>query len=174
LIELASKLKINGVVLNALNVWKPEIEKLKLGEKEKGEFKKVLEKSKKLGAKLKISTNIQDFLNFLFLESANVMDKTMVDKVKKSQHSFVSVACYYPWYNISIFSDGRALPCFILKDEGENVKNKPLKEIWFGDYFDKIRQTFLENRLKQDCSRCNPWNLPKMEEIRTELRDHSS
>ncbi|MEM7825959.1 MAG: SPASM domain-containing protein, partial [Candidatus Aenigmatarchaeota archaeon] len=82
---------------------------------------------------------------------------------------FASVACYYPWYNISIFADGNVLPCFILKDKSENVREKTLKEIWFGSYFNEIRKAFLKNKLKVDCSKCNPWNLPKMEEIRNKL-----
>jgi MoaA/NifB/PqqE/SkfB family radical SAM enzyme len=169
MIKLAKKLNINGICLNALNVWKPEINKLKLSEKETEELKEILWKSKKLAKKLGISTNVEDFLNFLFFEKANVMNKAMVEEVKISKNPFASVACYYPWYNISIFSDGRTLPCFILKDEGENVKNKSLKEIWFGEYFNEIREMFLKNKLKDDCSKCNPWNLPKMKEIRDKL-----
>jgi radical SAM protein with 4Fe4S-binding SPASM domain len=98
------------------------------------------------------------------------MNKAMIEEVKRSKDPFVSIACYYPWYNISIFADGRALPCFILKDKGENVREKSLKEIWFGKYFNEIREIFLKNKLKEDCSKCNPWNLPKMKEIRNELQ----
>ncbi|MEM5829504.1 MAG: radical SAM protein [Candidatus Aenigmatarchaeota archaeon] len=170
MIKLAKKLKIDGVLLNALNVWKPEVNKLRLNEREKEEFKKILKISEELAKKLKISTNAQDFSKFLFIEKANVMNEAMVEEVGKTDDPFTSIACYYPWYNISIFADGKALPCFILKDEGENVKNKSLKEIWFGEYFTEIRQMFLENRLKEDCSKCNPWNLPKMEEIRNKLQ----
>lgn len=170
MVKLAYKLKIQGVLLNALNVWKPEINKLKLNKKESKKLKEVLEKSEKLISKLKISTNIQDFSKFLFVERANVMNRAMVNEVKESKDTFTSIACYYSWYNISIFADGRTLPCFILKDEGESVKEKSLREIWSGDYFAEMRQTFLKNKLKEDCSKCNPWNLPKMKEIRSRLR----
>lgn len=170
MIKLTHKLKVQGISLNALNIWKPEINKLKLNEKEKKELKIVLKKSDRLANKLKISTNIKSFLEFLFVERANTMNKEMINEVRESKKSFVSIACYYPWYNISIFSDGRALPCFILKDEGESIKEKSLKEIWFGEYFTELRQTFLKNKLKEDCSKCNPWNLPKMKGIRDELQ----
>jgi len=169
LVKLAYQLKVQGMSLNALNIWKPEINELKLNEKVKKVFKEVLEKSEKLTDKLEISTNIQEFLNFFFIEKANVMDEAMVKEVEKNKNSFASLACYYPWFNISIFADGRTLPCFILKDEGENVKKKSLEEIWFGNYFTELRHTFLKNKLKEDCSKCNPWNLPKMNEIRDKL-----
>lgn len=173
MIELTHKLKVDGVLFNALNIWKPEINKLKLNEREERELIKLLKNGQKLSNELKVSTNIDEFLKFLFVEKANVMDKAMVEEVKKGEKDFTKIPCYYPWYNVSIFPDGRTLPCFILKDDGENVKNKSLEEIWFGDYFNTIRKMFLENRLKEDCAKCNPWNLPKMKEIRSKLQDIS-
>jgi radical SAM protein with 4Fe4S-binding SPASM domain len=170
MIKLTHKLKVEGVLFNALNIWKPEINKLKLNEREERELTELLKDGEKLANELGISTNISDFSKFLFVEKANVMNKAMVNEVKKSEEPFASIACYYPWFNISIFPDGRVLPCFILKDEGENIRKKSLKEIWFGEYFNEIRQMFLENRLKEDCSKCNPWNLPKMKEIRGKLK----
>ncbi len=168
MIKLAYKLEIQGINLQALNIWKPEIKKLQLNKKEKVILKNKLKEAKELAKKLNLSTNFDDFLNFLYVEKANIMNVAMTEKVKK-KNDFTSIACYYPWYNISIFADGNTLPCFILKDKGENVKQKSLKEIWFGEYFNKIRRSFLENRLKEDCAKCNPWNLPKMEEIRNIL-----
>jgi MoaA/NifB/PqqE/SkfB family radical SAM enzyme len=171
LIELVYKIKIQGVLLNALNIWKPEANELKLNAEEKKDLKKILERCKKLASKFKIYTNIQDFLNLLLVEKANYMDKAMLKVVKEKRNLFIPTnrykptACYSPWFNVSIFADGRTLPCFILKEKGENVRERSLKEIWFGDYFSEVRQTFLKNRLKEDCSKCNTWNLPKMKEI---------
>lgn len=170
MVKFAHKLKVEGISLNALNIWKPEIKQLKLNQKEKREFREILRKGRKLADKLKVSTNIEEFSRFLFIERANVMNKAMVEVVEKNKDPFTSIACYYPWYNISIFSDGRVLPCFILKDEGENIREKSLKEIWFGKYFNGIREMFLKNKLKEDCAKCNPWNLPKMKEIRNKLK----
>ena len=169
LIKLANNLGVDGVGLQALNIWKPEVMKLQLNQNEKKELKKILKKADEVANKLHVATNIKEFSGFLFVEKANIMNKAMVQEVKKSKDIFTSIACYYPWYNISIFADGRTLPCFILKDEGENVKNKSLKEIWYGKYFNEIRQSFLKNKLKKDCEKCNPWNLPKMKEIREKL-----
>jgi len=175
LLKLASKLDVDGVLLNALNIWKPEIKKLSLDENDKKKLLTILEESEKIAKELGVLTNVHEFKNFLFFEKANVMNRAMIEEVKNrkgkksSDVSFDNLACYYPWYNISIFSDGNTLPCFILKDKGENVKEKSLKDIWFGEYFNKIRKTFLKNKLKEDCAKCNPWNLPMMNQIRNEL-----
>jgi MoaA/NifB/PqqE/SkfB family radical SAM enzyme len=170
LFKLAKKLKVNGISLNALNIWKPEIKKLKLNSQQRKELVKILRKCIDMCTKFNLESNVHDFINFLYIEKANVMNKAMVEEVKMEKKDFSSLACYYPWYNISIFADGRTLPCFILKDEGENLREKSLKEIWFGNYFNEIRNKFLENKLKEDCSKCNPWNLPKMKEIRNKLK----
>ena len=170
LFKLAKSLKVDGVSLNALNIWKPEIKKLELNSRQKGELVKILEECKNLSVKFNLESNVQDFSNFLYFEKANVMNKAMVEEVKTKKEDFSSIACYYPWYNISIFADGRTLPCFILKDEGENIREKSLKEIWYGKYFNEVRKMFLRNKLKEDCAKCNPWNLPKMCEIREKLK----
>ncbi|MEM7825960.1 MAG: radical SAM protein, partial [Candidatus Aenigmatarchaeota archaeon] len=50
LMKLTRKLNLEGVCLNALNIWKPEIDKLKLNEKEKIELKKILKRSEKIAS----------------------------------------------------------------------------------------------------------------------------
>jgi len=170
MIELADKLGVDEVLLNALNIWKPEINKLKLNRTQEQELNGILRVARRLALKFGIKTNIDDFLSFNFVEKANIMNEAMKEEHKTRGEGLLSVPCYYPWYNISIFADGRSLPCFILKDEGESVKEKSLKEVWLGSYFEEIRRMFLKNELKEDCSKCNPWNLPKMKEIRNELR----
>jgi MoaA/NifB/PqqE/SkfB family radical SAM enzyme len=172
LFKLAKKLRMNGIFLNALNIWEPEIEKLKLNSQQKKELFVILKKCIGLSSELNLESNVHEFVNFLYVEKANIMNKAMIEEVKIGEKDFASLACYYPWYNISIFADGRALPCFILKDEGESLKEKSLKEIWFGEYFNEIRKRFLKNKLKEDCSKCNPWNLPKMKEIRDRLKNY--
>lgn len=180
LIRFACELKVQGILLNALNTWKHEDNELKLNKDEREELKeelnKILEKGKRLASGFGIHTNIQDFLRFLFFEKANYMNKAMLKTVKENKDSsaafsnYKPVACYSPWSNISIFADGEVLPCFILKDKGENIKKKSLKEIWFGEYFNEVRLSFLKNKLKEDCKKCNPMNLPKMNEIRDVLQ----
>ena len=105
------------------------------------------------------------------LEHANQIDEAMKEeKDNKKEPKFNNLSCYYPWYNISIFSDGRTAPCFLFH-EGTNIENKSLKEIWFGDFFEDVRENFLEDKLKGVCKNCNAWNVEKMDEIRKKLKD---
>ena len=172
MINLARKLHVQDVLINALNIWATEIEAFKLNEKEEKELQEILKKSLELAEKSGVNTNISDFLSSELFEKANVMDKAMTGEVEKNtkMNQFLSIPCYYPWYNISIFSNGIVQPCFIPKEKGKNVLEKGLKEIWFGEFFESFRNTLMENKLSEDCSKCNPWNLTKMNEIRKELR----
>ncbi|MDI6826333.1 MAG: radical SAM protein [Candidatus Aenigmarchaeota archaeon] len=173
IIILARKLNVQDVLINALNIWAPEIESFKLNEKEEKELQGILEESLELAEKNGVNTNIPDFLSSELFEKVNVMDRAMTEEVEKNDdkiNPFLLIPCYYPWYNISIFSNGITQPCFIPKEKGENVLEKSLEEIWSGEFFENFRKDLMNNTLSDDCSKCNPWNLPKMSEIRRELR----
>lgn len=168
MLELAKKVGIDEVLLNALNVWKEEIRKLQLNEKEEDELKKILVSL--LKDKPEVDTNLEEFLAFEFYRSANIMDRKLKDMVRTIRGNGLSKApCFYPWYNISIFADGVVQPCFIPQNVGENIKEKSLREIWFGEIFNRFRRNLLKGTLTDYCARCNPWNLPKMERIRRKL-----
>ncbi|MCD6403439.1 MAG: radical SAM protein [Candidatus Aenigmarchaeota archaeon] len=169
MLKLAERVGVDEVLLNALNIWKQEIEKLKLSKKQEKELEHILKEL--LKNDINVDTNLQEFLAFNFVESANVMNEKLESVVEQTKaKGLLKVPCFYPWYNISIFADGIAQPCFIPQNVGESVKEKSLKEIWFGKVFNDFRKNLLKGSLTGYCARCNPWNLPKMEEIRNELR----
>jgi len=173
MISLARSLSVKDVSVNALNIWAPEIKSFKLSEREEKELKEILRKSLELAKEYGVNTNISDFLKSELFKKANVMDEALTreaDRNSGEMNQFLSIPCYYPWYNISIFSNGITQPCFILKEKGESVLEKSLEQIWFGKFFESFRDTLMGNKLSEDCSKCNPWNLPKMKEIRKELR----
>jgi MoaA/NifB/PqqE/SkfB family radical SAM enzyme len=171
--KLARKFNVQDVLINALNVWSPEIKSLKLNDNQIKDFKEILRKSLISAKNYSIDTNISDFLTSELFEKVNVMDKAMTKEVKinNEMNQFLAIPCYYPWYNISIFSDGIVQPCFILKEKGESLLKKSLEEIWFGNFFNDFRNELMKNKLSEDCSKCNPWNFPKMKQIRNELKN---
>ncbi len=171
MIELAKKLDVQDVLLNALNIWKPEINKLRLNETQEKELEIILNESKKLAEELNIDTNINEFLRSELFKKANIMNEVLEKGVKrKFSHGLLDTPCYYPWYNISIFADGTVQPCFIPRGKGEQIRGKNLKDIWFGKVFSEIREEMKKGKLSKYCAKCNPWNFEKMNEIRNKLR----
>lgn len=170
MIKLANELGVQEVLLNALNIWKPEISNLRLAEEQETELRDMVRESKKLAEELNVGNNFDEFLHSELFRKANVMDDVMEKEVgKTSSNELLNVPCYYPWYNISIFADGMIQPCFIPQGKGESIRGKTLKDIWFGECFSEIRDSMKKNKLSKHCARCNPWNLKKMKEIRNEL-----
>lgn len=170
MIKLASELELQEVLLNALNIWRPEIKSLKLTEEQETELKNIVRESKKLAEELNVGNNFDEFLHSELFRKANAMDDVMKKEVGKIfSNDLLNVPCYYPWYNISIFADGVVQPCFIPQGKGEQIKSRNLRDIWFGESFSEIRESMKKNKLSKYCARCNPWNFKKMEEIRNEL-----
>jgi MoaA/NifB/PqqE/SkfB family radical SAM enzyme len=168
LVRLAHRLGVQELLLNALNVWRPEIETLKLNEVQERRLIPILRRSQALANQLGVSSNMAQFLQDRLFEKANVMDEVMVSEVG-AEVGFTTIPCYYPWYNMAIFPNGMVQACFIPKEKGEFVTAKSLEQIWFGRYFQRVREELLTHRLSEDCSKCNPWNLAKMREIRKKL-----
>jgi len=173
MIKLAKKLGVQEVLLNALNIWKPEIKRLMLGKNQEKELRSLLGESKKLAEGMGVNTNIDEFLQSELFKKANIMDSVLERGVKEAigttSNELLNTPCYYPWYNISIFADGIVQPCFIPQGKGEQIRGKTLKDVWFGDCFSKIREEMKKGKLGKYCARCNPWNLSKTNEIRLEL-----
>lgn len=170
LFELAKKLNVQDILFNALNIWSKDIKKLELNIKQQDKLNKSLKSLRSLAKNLNIGTNIKEFQKFDMFNKANRIVKAMEKEFEK-EDGLLGTPCYVPWYSMSIFADGRVQPCFILQDRGESCVGKSLKEIWFGDYFNGVRQAMLDKKLNQVCSRCNPWNFSKNKEIRNELRE---
>jgi MoaA/NifB/PqqE/SkfB family radical SAM enzyme len=171
MMRLAQSLGIQEVLLNALNIWKPEVNKLKLSKEQEKELIKILDESLKLAKELKVGTNVEEFKDSELFKKANVMNKALESKVEKTEfiNNILKAPCFYPWYNISIFADGIVQPCFIPQGKGEQIRGRSLSEIWFGSRFEKIREELMEGKLSKFCAKCNPWNFRKMGEIRKEL-----
>lgn len=169
LFKLAKKLNVQDVLFNALNIWSEYIKRLELSEKQQNELNKRLENLENLAKKLHIGTNISEFQKLDMFNKANKIVQAMENESEK-ENSILAAPCYMPWYNMSIFADGRVQPCFILQDVGESCREKSLKNIWHSPYFNNIRQAMINKRLNVACSRCNPWSFSKNKEIHDELR----
>jgi MoaA/NifB/PqqE/SkfB family radical SAM enzyme len=126
-------------------------EKLKLSRDERKEFRKYLKKAIKLCRRYHIENNLENFLNREIIGKTNKMDKEIAkNKGKKG------IPCFEPWYNIIIRPNGRVGPCCMFDFSGEYVHNKSLSDIWFGEYFSKIRENLKKGKLMGYCKKCNP------------------
>jgi MoaA/NifB/PqqE/SkfB family radical SAM enzyme len=169
MIELGHEMGCEGVNFEPLMIWSKEGEKLKLSEKQRKELEiqieKVLKKAKELG----VYTNVEN------LREERLVDKRDMREILKEGigpgESILSSPCFSPWLNMEIRVSGRVTACRICNDETgcENVLDKSLKEIWFGEYFEKMRRQFMNGNLPDYCKDCASGLVVEMRNLRNQL-----
>lgn len=135
-----------------------------------------LENAKAIARKYNFKTNV-DKLKLRFIEKINRMDEMILEEAKagetKAGSNFLSVPCYYPWYHMIIRPWGVVGPCCMFDNVGDNVKEKSLKEIWFGSHFNEIRNKLKNALLPNFCFKCNPGQVQENIKIRQVLRRYA-
>jgi MoaA/NifB/PqqE/SkfB family radical SAM enzyme len=149
MIELAKKVNCSIVHFDSLTIHSENGKKLKLNRKQEKEFEEKAKAAKKMAEKYGIWTDV-NFLTTDFLEKSNEM-KDLLEKESNST-DFFSLVCYEPWWHLVIKTDGSAQPCCLYDEKEENVKNKNLKEIWFGNFFEDIRISMRKKKFSIACS----------------------
>ncbi len=167
MIELAKVLKVSIVHFDPLTIHSKMGEKFKLKKKQEKVFEKKAKIAERLAKKYKIWSDI-GFLNTSFLEKKNEMEEILRKEGKSND--FASLICYEPWWHLVIKTDGSAQPCCLYDEKEENVKNKNLKKIWFGEYFENIRKEMLKGKLSKYCSICNAGQVFENRRIREALQ----
>jgi MoaA/NifB/PqqE/SkfB family radical SAM enzyme len=167
MIELAKKVNCSTVHFDSLTVHSKIGEKLKLNRIQEVEFKKNTEYVKKLAEGIGIWTDV-NLLTNEFLEKSNKMKDIL--KKEGSSENFSSLVCYEPWWHLVVKTNGTAQPCCLYDDKEESVKNKSLKNIWFGAFFEKIRENIKHKQFSRYCSICNAGQVFENRRIRNELK----
>ena len=177
MVKLAKNLGIEYIFVEPLIVYSDYGKKLKLKEEHLKDFKKYLQRAKALARRYNIDSNftaIDNNLDSELIKKSSKMNE-IVEKDTEGfeENSVLSVPCYDPWFHMSIKANGKVTACDVSTDNSENVKDKTLNEVWFGDYFEKIRKGFIEKNIPEFCKQCNPshttqrrWLRRMMEELK--------
>ena len=106
--------------------------------------------------KVNIYNNLSAFIDDdLISDSEQSMDTRIAKKTKTIKDPFLSLPCFEPWYNMIILPDGKAAQCSISGGkDGDNVSEKSLEDVWYGDAFNMIRERLLKKNLLNYCKRC--------------------
>jgi MoaA/NifB/PqqE/SkfB family radical SAM enzyme len=154
MLMIAKKYDFKEVLIQPMTIFSKEGEKLKINNTE--EAKKYLRAANKVAKKLKINTNMNSIAkNIGVIENTNQMEKMIEREIRKFENSFLASPCFEPFYNLVIMPDGKAGPCAIAGGMTEaNVREKSLKEIWFGKIFEEFREKLLSGKFFPFCSHC--------------------
>jgi len=153
IVKLASELGVDSIKFESLTVHSKIGGKLELDRKQIEEFQQDIPKIDNLSNELNVKTNILDFI-----------------KKEEKKNGFSNLICYEPWYHLVIKTDGAVGPCCLADDKVINVKEMSLKEIWFGSYFENLRENILKKNFPRYCSICNIGQVFQNQLIRQELK----
>ncbi|MFH1850414.1 MAG: SPASM domain-containing protein [archaeon] len=82
------------------------------------------------------------------------------------------VHCLKPWYNMAIKHDGRTGVCGLtglFAEEGDNIRDRPLLDIWRGEFFARKREEGIKGKLSSHCNKCAPSDVTQTRKLRQEL-----
>jgi MoaA/NifB/PqqE/SkfB family radical SAM enzyme len=171
IVELAHKLNADYFFTEPLMVYSPLQESLKIKEEELKELEKIVEKASYLAKKCEIDNNFateDKNLEKKIVESSSKMKPLLIEEVKNLNMNFISAPCFKPWTQMAIRFDGSVSFCGYAEVR-ENVKNKGLKEIWFGKIFEEARNRMLKKDLYPHCNKCVPSDFTQRRRFRREL-----
>ncbi|MFC1888188.1 radical SAM/SPASM domain-containing protein [Thermodesulfobacteriota bacterium] len=182
----------------------PSIEALNLGEEEIRELDGSVEEAVKASRGVGVKTNVDSLLEKGVVKSrdmkqllnshegiAELDDPPAEDPagpvrheaeteipeetIKEGSGRFIESYCFQPWYKVVIRPDGTVQPCCNFFDHRvENIREKTLREIWSGDYFQGIRHDIMNNIVQGECAKCNVWILKENRTIRSRLMNRTT
>lgn len=170
MVRLASRLGCDGLLLQSLMEAIPECKNLKMDNNEITKFMKIVRETKRLVDFYGIFSNLKEFDDKKYIEEASDIFKLLVSStnIKKD---FFSIPCYEPWYRIAITSEGKVGPCITLAEKkGISIGSQSLKSIWFGEYFNTLRNEIFSRNISETCKKCCIGKVFENREIREELK----
>jgi len=168
MVKFVGEMGVDAFFIEPITVYSEVGERMKLGEEEEKEFVSIAKKAYELCNMLGIETNLNSFFSPRLVESTG----RMLDVLKENKEEDIKLPpCFKPWLEIGIRNDGTVCPCgFYDVSSTENIKQKSLKQIWFGDYFERIRKNFLRGILPPHCQKCCATLVEENRRIRENLR----
>jgi MoaA/NifB/PqqE/SkfB family radical SAM enzyme len=184
IVRLANKVGCEEMLLLPMTVFADSMKDMKLNEGEMKEFQGILLNSMELTKKFNIDTNFRNFLNTKYVEKTDKMDEVIMEEVEviKKEYlkkddpieNFKFLPCFDPWYHVTILANGNIAPCFgsWVWETNVSIKNYTLKELWYGEYFNKFRDIMLTRKLPKSCATCCVWKVFENRNIRDRIEKY--
>jgi len=180
MVKFAKSFNANYLFVDPLIVYSDLGAKLKLKNNHIKEFTKVLENACHLAKEFKLNNNFSGLdknLQSKLIKKTSKMNEVVEEDVKKTKKiklkgfkkKFLSASCYKPFFHMTIKCDGRTTSCDVPIFGGDNIKNKSLKEIWFGKYFKNLREDLMNGEIPDFCMQCNPSHMTQKRAYQREI-----
>ncbi|MFH1850426.1 MAG: radical SAM protein [archaeon] len=160
MVRLARDIGTEYMFVEPIIIYSKWGEELRLTAEHRKEFPKYLKKAIALGRKYGIDSNFStldcNVDDELIEKSSSMHEVVRKDSEEFDGRSLLSVPCYDPWLHMTVKADGRVISCDVATDEGDSIRDRPLSDIWYGPYFERIRKGLLAREIPSYCAQCNP------------------
>lgn len=179
IVEFLNELSGSFINVQTIILYSNEEKKWSLEEEHRKDSQKYIKKAMSVAKKIGIRTNLGSYLDKNVMRDSTEMDKmkdlgaTDTEKINHP-NKFLKAFCFEPFYLITIRSNGIVGSCRLFGDKGDNITNKTLREVWFGEYFSKARQAQMTGDVPNFCSKCGSNEFLENRRIRSELIKLSS
>lgn len=85
----------------------------------------------------------------------------------------MNIPCYYPWLYLMLTAEGNALHCGECTSPQDNIKDKSLREVWWGPSLKRFRRLHSEGKLSPFCGKCRPNVIGDMKLVRKSINEYS-
>lgn len=183
MVELAHKLGVNEIMITPMRIEsgnKTRIEEngLRMDELQKKRIRSNFEKAKKLAVRYNI------FIDLLVNEGQEeILEEEVLKRykkdeietpwdVKKNEHPFLALRCYELWYTMAIDAYGYAGSCVTAADGDPkyDVRKCTLHDLWYGEFFTRLRERLIQNKLLKVCSHCTVTDMRN--KVRSQLANY--
>ena len=174
MVEMGYKWGCEGVNFEPMLPWSDEAEEIKLGEKHieilDYYIDLALEKANELG----IHTNLRDLKGMEELIDKEEDSKDILERdISEKEKNIANVPCYVPWLSLEIRISGKVVPCRLNDNDAgcPEIHERSLEDIWFGEYFNTLRENMREGNLPEYCSTCASGDIVDQERLRERLKE---
>ena len=153
IVKLLHSVGGNLINVQTIILYSDEEKKWALNNEERKDLPRYLKKALRLCKLYNIHTNMQNYLDESLVDNSNEVGQ--MDNIMTSEEDgFLGCHCYEPWYLMTIRANGIVGSCRLFGDNGDNLHNKTLKEIWYGQYFDSARKNLINKKIPEYCKNC--------------------
>jgi MoaA/NifB/PqqE/SkfB family radical SAM enzyme len=180
MVKFAHKMGLEYMFIDPLIVYSKEGERLKLKERHLKEFPIYLQRAIEVAERYKIPNNFSGLdknLSLELIEKSSRMHEVVRADIERAQKieldgfikGFIRIACYKPWWHMTIKCDGRTTSCDVPIIGGDSIRDKSINEVWHGPYFRALRGALKNAKIPRFCAQCNPSHTTQRRRLRLEI-----
>lgn len=172
MVEMGHDWGCEGVNFEPMLPWSEEAEEIKLSERQQKILDYYIDEALEKAEELGIHTNLESLKGREDLVDKDEDSKEVLEKgVPDTKNNVVNAPCYVPWLSLEIRVSGKVVPCRLNDNDAgaPEIHGRSLEDIWFGEYFENLRENMTEKELPEYCSTCASGDIVDQEKLRERL-----